>query len=443
MADHPGGDEGQELTREGKVELLQALSGNQASANRCRQLLDDHDGDIEAAAASLLEGEGSQPPQREEGPARGSQSQERPWQSRPPSGHNRHQRRGGPLGFLAGAVTRVTSIFQGLLSMLFGAMGRIFALIGIGPALREAGEGRGEAAGAEFAREIERRNGPGAPAFRRGTHREALREASRSNKLLAVVLVDNGQASERLISETLTATGPRSALQASYVAWGATSTRTEARRLAEALAAPEWPTVAILKPAGEQADLVRQESGDSAGNPERVAKALREAASEYGVETEHSQSRDHAERARLLREEQDREYQEALKQDRAKQERDERARREHQALESRRHEAKLRLEKRQEPSEAVRIAIRLPSGSRLQERFGLTERVDSIYDLADSCAENDIPRYALVSSHGREELPARNSGATLSSAGLTKPSVLVVERRDAEPPSPQPSSSGL
>lgn len=72
---------------------------------------------------------------------------------------------------------------------------------------------------------------------------------------------------------------------------------------------------------------------------------------------------------------------------------------------------------------AVRIAVRLPDGSRLQRRFAPESRLQIVYDFVDS--QKELKDYDLVTSHPRQVYSDR--AQTLQQAGLQGQSLLFVE----------------
>ncbi|KAI8474966.1 MAG: hypothetical protein J3K34DRAFT_456563 [Monoraphidium minutum] len=244
-----------------------------------------------------------------------------------------------------------------------------------------------------------------------------------------------------------------------FVAWGGDIRRPDAFTLASRLHVTTYPCVALLAYPGARTKVVACLQGRFAG-PQLLA-ALRRAADEHGVllAAERAQHEER-EMSRVLLDEQNREYEEALAADREKaarrraeaeaaereaREREEAeaaAQAEVEAAERRRAAAEEALAARRaaaasslppEPppgAPAAAVRVRLPDGANHHRRFAADAAVGGVYDWVDSLEGCTFRRYTLVCNFPRRVYGADSRGLSLEAAGLAPQGVLFVQAED-------------
>jgi len=207
----------------------------------------------------------------------------------------------------------------------------------------------------------------------------------------------------------------REQLDANFVVWGGDVARMEAHQVSQMIRVRQFPSFCVLLPASVEEIRV---IGALHGQIDRDAAFALLTHCMEEMESHRSelvaQQVQHAE-DRNLREQQDREYQEALEMDRRRAEQREAQRKEEeesrkQAEEQRKKEEEERarlvaaaqeLEDRRRriaaslgppgPGATARIALRLPSGQRVDRKFEPTSKLREVYDWAESVAY--LPEY--------------------------------------------------
>eukprot|EP00301_Raphidiophrys_heterophryoidea_P022640 c6752_g1_i2.p1 GENE.c6752_g1_i2~~c6752_g1_i2.p1 ORF type:complete len:543 (+),score=132.35 c6752_g1_i2:197-1630(+) len=309
------------------------------------------------------------------------------------------------------------------------------------------------------------------PLFYPGTFREALRAARDNFRFLLVIIhSDQNRGCSVFCRQTLCDPELVAFINSNFVLWFGDVANSEAFGLQASLGARDLPLVAVMGSVnGQQVALQKSEGFVTA--TELIA-TLQNALNEHGAVLVAARL-DSEERAtaRLLREEQDRDYQEALLMEQLKeQEARERQLQEEQAVlqraeeESRRvadqeRRDQLRLERKEAkrlglPAEPARgagvvsVAIRTPA-SRLQRRFLVSDKIQIIMDFVESetdatfesggdceCSTmantTDLTtherapelKWCLVTTHPRRVC---NGCDTLQQAGITDSLVLALE----------------
>jgi len=238
---------------------------------------------------------------------------------------------------------------------------------------------------------------------------------------------DNSRYAQNFCSEVLGNEFVRTMLNESFLVWGGDVARMESHRVAQFIRARQYPFLGVLLPASaDEARVIGERHGRV--EVDAVVALLTQCLEE--METHRAQTVAHREQHledRSLREDQDREYQDALEVDRKRQE--EQRKQEQERLEQERQEAEQRRKEEEElqatealkqelaakrqkhadamdalgevPEATSRLAMRLPTGQRVQWKFLPTATLRDVYDWAD-CAGH------LKENNGKGlEIPAR------------------------------------
>lgn len=301
------------------------------------------------------------------------------------------------VGWIARRIKQIgVSVFGVLYTFFFGSG---FPLLGAGGS-----------SGAAFARTLTNSYGSqlSLPQFFEGTFTQALSAARRDLKLLVVFLhSEHARYSQSFCTDVLSNEFVRHVLDESFILWGGDVARLEAHQVAQVIRARQFPCFCVLLPASiDEIRVIGALHGQII--PDACTALL--AACLEEMESHRSeilaQQLQHAE-DRTLREQQDREYQEALEMDRRRQE--EQQLQERELREARRlaeeeqrkqqeeiaaREAKVRdIEERrrskalsmkaEEPEAKSRIALRLPTGQRVERKFVSSTTLAEIYSWAE------------------------------------------------------------
>lgn len=249
------------------------------------------------------------------------------------------------------------------------------------------------------------------PRFFEGSFSQAVEAAHRDLKLLAVYLHSApSQQSQALCTEVLANEAVRAMLDSRFVLWGGDVARAVSQTVARMLHAHAFPYLCVILPVsyGE----VRVIGNVSGAVEIDAAVALLTACLEE-MESHRAEMiarTDQQFEDRLLRQEQDREYQEALEMDRLREE--ERRRQEAEQRELQHLEEEKRLQEQQcvekleaqrqalqeqrrqkaaalgaeDPEATARISLRLPAGQRIQRKFSPDALLGDVYDWAEVAA---------------------------------------------------------
>ena len=294
--------------------------------------------------------------------------------------------------------------------------------------------------GAAFRRSLQSSYGTQAlPEFHDGSFSQAVTRARQDLKLLVVYLhSEHARHSQSVCSDVLGNDVIRAVLDENFILWGGDVARMEAHQVSRMIHARQFPSFCVLLPASVEEIRV---IGALHGQIEAEAAQALLAACMEEMETHRAEIvAQQVQRVedRFLREQQDREYQEALEMDRRRaEERDAQRRREEeerQQAEEIQRKAQEELERQQQvqrelevkrralagqvpttapASATARLALRLPSGQRVDRKFEPTAKLQEVYDWASCVAylpENldkgiDIPeRFVLKTSFPVHEL---------------------------------------
>lgn len=291
--------------------------------------------------------------------------------------------------------------------------------------------------GAAFRRALQTSYGtPALPEFHDGSFSQAVTRARQDLKLLVVYLhSEHARHSQSVCSDVLANEVIRTVLDENFILWGGDVARMEAHQVARMIHARQFPSFCVLLPASvEEIRVIGALHGQiEAEGAQALLAACMEEMETHRAEIVAQQVQRVEDR--YLREQQDREYQEALEMDRRRAEEREAQRRQEeeerrQAEEEQRKaqeemERQLKLqreleEKRrslaarlQSASGTARLALRLPSGQRVERKFEPTATLQEVYDWASCVAflpENsdkgiEIPeRFVLKTSFPARDL---------------------------------------
>jgi len=322
---------------------------------------------------------------------------------------------GGLVGWLARGIRRIGSTVLHVFSTFIFGPG--------GPRLT------GHASGAAFSRSLTNQYGAQLqfPRFFEGSFNQALRTAQTDLKLLVIYLhSENSRHTQAFCTEVLNNEFVRTMLDENFLLWGGDIARMESHHVAQMIHARQYPCFCVLLPAS--VDEIRV-IGAINGEVQVDAAVALLAACFQEMESHRSEivARQHQHvEDRNLRADQDREYEEALEMDRQRtvqREAEEAEQREAQKLvdEQRRQEQELldqaeaekrALEERRKisaaalhltaesPESTARLALRLPTGQRVQRKFMPNSTLADVYTWADCVAY-------LPENLGKFEIPRR------------------------------------
>eukprot|EP00301_Raphidiophrys_heterophryoidea_P012961 c20290_g1_i1.p1 GENE.c20290_g1_i1~~c20290_g1_i1.p1 ORF type:complete len:470 (+),score=98.14 c20290_g1_i1:36-1412(+) len=296
------------------------------------------------------------------------------------------------------------------------------------------------------------------PVFHTGSYRDAQRAARERFQFLLVFLhSDQHFNCPRFCTEVLSHPELISFVDSNFVMWCGDVSNSEAFQLHTNLGGCDFPYLAVVGPIGPGGQSIvvhRMEGLMEAG---AVVQALQRVIQDHGMSllAARLDSEDRV-NARLMREEQDKAYQEALKQEQLREQQEleatrmaeqvreeERSRAEEEATRIAREEEDTRLEqlrkhqakeekRRALPIEpidgfgVVSIAVRT-QGGRLQRKFHLTDKLQVVKDFVETSetTQEDMDRFCLVMTHPRKVLS--DLSLTLSDAGIATHTALNLE----------------
>lgn len=318
----------------------------------------------------------------------------------PPNSSSNVQAQSGVLGWLTRGIRRISDSLSCLVRVfMFGARGAGTGL-GLG----------GPISGESLRQSLMMTYGPGVelPAFADGSFTDVLRRARQELKLVVVYLHSPiSPQAQSFCTGILGNEFVRTMIDGSFVCWAGDVTRGETQAVAMMVHALETPCLAVVLPASvDDLRVLGTLTGDaqSDGAVALLTHCLDEMDSHRAELVARNEQHNED---RMLREQQDREYQEALEADRLRVEEqkkqvlaraeEERLAREkeldeqHEAdrLEAE-HLAKIEDRKRRaaalapETDEATaRVSLRLPAGQRVQRRFAPSATLAEVYAWAE------------------------------------------------------------
>ncbi|KAK4533300.1 hypothetical protein CCYA_CCYA16G4182 [Cyanidiococcus yangmingshanensis] len=318
----------------------------------------------------------------------------------------------------------------------------------------------GAAAVAEFEAHLRGRYGADIryPTLFRGTFKEALSHSTQTCRLVLLYLHSEiHHVTDRFVREILSDENLIRFVNENFVFYAASVNRSvEAAELTSYFTPAGYPYLAIVYasrrwPLGQLidlrvlSDLDRSMRGgrDAPITPMDVLLWLQNVLLEYGdaLRTAHAM-REQRHSSQRLREEQDREFQQALAADRAaelaRQQTERRARQETAEREQRMRERAEMLERKRaklapepEPSaDVVTVLLRLPDGRSEQRRFHLTKTFAELFDWAEACCDVDLDLFELTTNFPkRAYTPKNHATMTLKEAGFERRVALLVTEK--------------
>lgn len=303
--------------------------------------------------------------------------------------------------------------------------------------------------GAEFVVAFRRRYGNTHPRFVEGSWEEALRQARTSLKCLCVYIEDPGAPStDRFSREVLCSADVLSFVEDNVVLWGASLFSRHGASLARLARLRSYPAVVLLASTSNVV-LIGSSAGAEILTSEGFIHALSHHMERGATPLEAERRRRHEQRqTQLLREEQDREFQQALQADMERQAKADAARQQEQqqhekerqeALERQRaEEAALNAREAKRSSlppppatgqEAIKVSFRLFDGARLDRAFSPTDTVQTLYDFVEVQHPSVPPTFALFVGHPKRCIHA--SPRTLRDEVFGAREVVFVEEVEA------------
>lgn len=341
----------------------------------------------------------------------------------------------------------VRNVVNFVWSFVFSLVSPILAHFGLTRPRAERRDVDPRAAAARFLLNFEQRYGNVHPEFYQDGYSPALREAQRNFRILVIYLhCADHQDTDTFCRQTLAAPEvARFFAENEIIFWAGDVAEIGASQVARSHGASSYPYLAVVGPQGMQMSIFQRIDGALAAPDllaklnqvlQRVAPAVRQAKLEREVR----------ERERLLRLQQEREYEESLKAD---QEKEKRQREEQEAQQRKKEEEEKaeqeRLKKEEEakkarqrkaerlPSEpeagtpeTSQIAFRLIDGTRLQRRFRETETVQVLYDFVETLPQHaHLQDFALCTTLPKVFYTEKH--LTLKEAKLSPKALLIVE----------------
>lgn len=319
----------------------------------------------------------------------------------------------GLVGWLARGIRRIgATVLHVFSAFIFGPGG---------PRLT------GYASGAAFQRALTSQYGANLqlPRFFEGSFSEALRRAQQDTKLLVIYLhSDMSRHTQSFCTQVLNNEFVRTMLDENFLLWGGDIARMETHQVSQMIHARQYPWFCVLLPAS--VDEIRVIGALDGEVQVDAAVALLAACFEEmeGHRAEIVARREQYTEDRNLRTQQDQEYQEALEMDRRRTEQREEEERQaaeaQRIVEDQRRQEKEMLDKAEAERNAVnerrkqaaaalpaesatstaRIALRLPTGQRVQRKFCSTGTLAEVYAWAECVAY-------LPENVGKFEVPQR------------------------------------
>ncbi|XP_071110343.1 FAS-associated factor 2-like [Haliotis cracherodii] len=440
----------EDLSSEQTEQLLhfQDLTGID-DMGRCRQILERHRWDIEAAVQDTFN-------EREGAPAVFNQPQAEPRQpamNLSPSDQRVFTvERRRPQGIFQWGYFVILFPFRFVYSTVYDLMKFVYRLIKPDPR-RNVTDPLGDVE--RFIQSYREKFGNNHPVFYRGSYSQALNDAKRELKFLLVYLHgEDHQDTDEFCRVTLAATEVTDFVNGRLLFWACSTNSPEGYRVSQALKENTYPFLCLIVLRDNRMTVVARiegplESREMVNRLERVME-----------DNEASLVAARADREALnfnqtLRQEQDVAYQVSLRADqekeRKKREEQEKREAEEQKIKDQEQEQLRLLEEKErqkeelrqgmpaEPSlddsEAIRIILRVPSGVRLERRFLKTHSMKFLYYFV-FCNEQCPDDFQIVTNFPRRTLPCQPTEETpepktFAEFGLGKSEMLFVHDNEA------------
>ncbi|CAH1247601.1 FAF2 [Branchiostoma lanceolatum] len=289
------------------------------------------------------------------------------------------------------------------------------------------------------------------PVFYRGSYSQALNDAKKEIRFLVVFLHgENDDQSAEFSRTSLCAPEVIDFLGARSLFWACSVEFPEGYRVSQALRPRSYPFVSLICLREHKMTVVARLEGVVPAD-ELIARLMHVMEENEPALAQVRADREERNFTQTLRAQQDVAYLESLRADqekeRKKQEERERKEREEQearekeeAVQRRKEElARLRIEKAStipdEPDdddpEATKIILKLPNGTRLERRFLMSHSLEDVYHFA-FCHKDAPDEFQIVTNFPRRVLPCQGTEEapeviTIKEAGLGKSEVLFVQ----------------
>ena len=307
-----------------------------------------------------------------------------------------------------------------------------------------------------FITEFNTKFGPNHPVMYQGTYSQALNDAKRELKFLLVYLhSEEHQNTEAFCREVLCNEEFVDFVNAQMLFWACNTSKPEGYRVSQALRENAYPFLAVIVLRDNRMSMVARIEGRITG-----ATELKERLEQVMSENESSLIAARADREersfnQSLRQEQDAAYLESLRADQEKErkkreerEKQEEAERQVKLEEEKKHQEFLEKEQRKSmlereiPDEpvadhpnAIRILLRVPSGSRIERRFLRDQSLKHLHNYV-FCHKDCPDDFQIMTNFPRKTLPCNPSEAdadppSFEEAGLGKSEMLFVHDNEA------------
>ncbi|KAA8498357.1 FAS-associated factor 2-B [Porphyridium purpureum] len=324
---------------------------------------------------------------------------------------------------------------------------KLLELMGVQPLLTASPEGRNAAQ--DFAIKFEASFGNTHARFTRTSLVQALRTAGREYKFALVYIHDeNREACNSFCRSVLQDGQVIRFIDEAFIFWAASTRFAETVQARSEFRLTHLPALAIVEghPTRPPGRVIAMKQANAFGGPMDAAGVfqwMQRVQERYGVSLISARiQQEERETNRLLRQQQDEEFQRALEEDRLKEQRkrqeEERVAREVREAEQKERETRERRARKQEllgeepPAQGAvtaSVVLRMPDGSRNTRRFLRDTKLEMLFDWADTLGV-EIGQALLVSSYPRRAFKyPEDKDMSIAEAGLTPSAMLLIEER--------------
>eukprot|EP00045_Choanoeca_perplexa_P004321 m.37488 g.37488 ORF g.37488 m.37488 type:complete len:433 (+) comp12509_c0_seq1:140-1438(+) len=430
---------------EDPVQVLKDLSG--LPEDRCRQILQDNNNDVDRAASFILEHflepqSATQDTARDAEVAAAMQADEDGLrQRRPPTEPSAppapaatpQPQPQAPFDWLA-------FLTQGSLGMLRNVFGALWQFVGafittLIPGLRPFAEP------VPVGQQLQERYPTLAlPPIRQGTFSEAAAASRREIKFLCVYIHSAAASGNENFAQLLASPPIMQFFNDQTILWATDIATREGFATAAQLRAFSYPFLALLLPDDGALKLIWSHQDASSLTPSALAAELRSKAEQFeAVLIAQRADRASVASSQVLRQEQDAAFQQSLLEDqrkaeeRRRQEESEQAAQQEAANAVAQREARLARLQVEFPAEpetgddVVKIAVQLPHRQRVSRRFKVTDTVGMLYDYV-FLQDKIEGEFRLFKNQPKQELA--NMAQSLADYGLTTNTLLLCQVED-------------